>query len=46
MAVRLSNAFGGGAEGWLRMQLAYDLAQVEAAAGKIKVRRIVPKKAA
>ena len=29
MAIRLEKAFGGGAETWLRMQAAYDLAQVE-----------------
>ncbi|MDH5626393.1 MAG: HigA family addiction module antitoxin, partial [Nitrospira sp.] len=29
MAIRLDKAFGGGAETWLRMQAAYDLAQVE-----------------
>ena len=45
-AVRLSKAFGGSAGGWLRMQLAYDLAQVERRAGAIKVRRLVPKEAA
>jgi antitoxin HigA-1 len=27
MAVRLDKAFGGGAETWLRLQVAYDLAQ-------------------
>lgn len=46
MAVRLSKALGGAPEVWLRMQVAYDLAQVEARAAKIKVRRIVPRKAA
>ena len=40
MAVRLSKAFGGGAEIWLRMQLAYDLAEVERRAGSIKVKRV------
>lgn len=39
MAIRLEKAFGGGAEIWLRMQAAYDLAQAEKHAGKIKVRR-------
>lgn len=39
MAIRLEKAFGGGAETWLRMQAAYDLAQMEKRAGKIKVRR-------
>ena len=40
MAIRLEKAFGGGAETWLRMQVAYDLAQVGKQAGKIKVRRV------
>jgi addiction module HigA family antidote len=29
MAIRLSKAFGGSAESWLRMQAAYDLAQAQ-----------------
>ena len=40
MAIRLEKACGGGAETWLRMQAAYDLAQVEKHVGKIKVRRV------
>jgi addiction module HigA family antidote len=40
MAIRLDKAFGGGAETWLRLQAAYDLAQAEKFAGKIKVRRV------
>ncbi len=40
MAIRLEKAFGGGAKTWLRMQAAYDLAQVEKRARKIKVRRV------
>jgi addiction module HigA family antidote len=40
MAIRLEKAFGGGAETWLRMQVAYDLAQAEKRSGKIKVRRV------
>lgn len=40
MAVRLSKAFGGSAEVWLRMQVAYDLAQVQRRAKTIKVRRL------
>jgi plasmid maintenance system antidote protein VapI len=40
MAIRLEKAFGGGAETWLRMQAAYDLAQMGKSAGKIKVRRV------
>ena len=40
MAIRLDKAFGGGAEIWLRLQAAYDLAQAEKRADKIKVRRV------
>jgi len=37
MAVRLEKAFGSTAETWLRMQAAYDLAQLEAT--RIRVQR-------
>jgi len=40
MAIRLHKAFGGGAETWLRLQAAYDLAQLEKQSDKIKVRRV------
>ncbi len=40
MAIRLEKPFGGGAETWLRLQAAYDLAQAEKRTGKIKVRRV------
>jgi addiction module HigA family antidote len=40
MAIRLSKAFGSSPEVWLGMQMAYDLAQIEKEAGKIKVRRV------
>jgi addiction module HigA family antidote len=40
MTIRLDKAFGGGAETWLRLQAAYDLAQASKDADKIKVRRI------
>jgi antitoxin HigA-1 len=43
MAIRLSKAFGGSAEVWLRMQMAYDLAQAEKKAAQIKVQRVTPK---
>ena len=44
MAVRLSKAFGGSPEVWLRMQLNYDLAQIERKASKIIVKkRLYPK---
>ena len=40
MAIRLDKAFGGGADTWLRVQAAYDLAQAMKRAGRIKVRRL------
>ena len=40
MAFRLDKAFGGNAETWLRLQVAYDLAQVRKRGDRIKVRRI------
>ena len=36
MAIRLTKAFGSTAETWLRMQLAYDLAQAQKGERKIK----------
>jgi addiction module HigA family antidote len=42
MAIRLDKAFGGGAETWLRLQAAYDLAQARKRAGEIKVERVSP----
>ena len=42
MAIRLDKAFGGGAETWLRLQAAYDLAQAMKHAKRIKVRRLTP----
>jgi addiction module HigA family antidote len=39
MAIRLSKAFGSTAETWLRMQLAYDLAQARKDESKIRVQR-------
>jgi len=39
MAIRLTKAFGSTAETWLRMQLAYDLAQARKNAHRIKIRR-------
>ena len=41
MAIRLSKAFGGSPGVWLKMQMDYDLAQVEKRADKIKVRRVL-----
>ncbi|RIK58289.1 MAG: addiction module antidote protein, HigA family [Chloroflexi bacterium] len=39
MAVRLSKAFGSTPEFWLRLQLNYDLAQIQAKAKEINVQR-------
>jgi len=44
MAIRLDKAFGGGAETWLRLQMAYDLAQARQDEGEIKVKRVVRRK--
>jgi addiction module HigA family antidote len=41
MAVRLEKAIGSTAGFWLRLQLNYDLAQVQARSGKIHARRLV-----
>ena len=40
MAIRLDKAFGGGAETWLRIQAAYDLAQAMKRADDIRVERL------
>lgn len=40
MAIRLDKAFGGGAECWLRRQLAYDLRQARSKADEIHVQSI------
>ncbi len=42
MAIRLEKAFGSTADTWLRMQMAYDLAQVRKKDDKINVQRFVP----
>ena len=39
MAIRLTKAFGSTADTWLRMQVAYDLAQAMKDEAKIKVQR-------
>ncbi len=39
MALRLEMAFGGGAETWLRLQVAYDLAQARLKASDLNVKR-------
>ena len=43
MAVRLEKGIGSTADTWLRMQTAYDLAQVRLRAGGIKVKKLIPK---
>jgi|ERR1700733_8196512 addiction module HigA family antidote len=43
MAVRLEQAIGGTADGWLGMQQAYDLAQIRLRKNKVKLKRLVPK---
>ena len=40
MSYRLSKAFGSTPEFWLRLQMAYDLAQTKKTASKLKVKRI------
>jgi addiction module HigA family antidote len=41
MALRFEKAFGGGADMWLRMQAAYDLAQARKRQGKLDIPRLV-----
>ena len=42
MAIRLDKAFGGGADTWLRLQAAYELAQARKREDKIDVERYAP----
>ena len=42
MAIRLDKACGAGADMWLRLQAAYDLAQAMKHADEIKVERLLP----
>ena len=42
MAIRLDKAFGAGADMWLRLQAAYDLAQAMKHADEIKIERLLP----
>lgn len=44
LAVRLSKAFGSSTETWLRMQLAYDLAQINKIEKQIKVQKTFTEK--
>ena len=41
MAIRLSKAFGGSVESWLRQQMQYDLAHIDDKAKELHVRRLV-----
>lgn len=41
MAIRLDKAFGGTAEGWIALQVAFDLSQARKHIGSIKVRRYI-----
>jgi addiction module HigA family antidote len=45
MALRLEKAIGGSADHWLRMQAAYDLAQLRMRPDPIDVKRLAPKAA-
>ena len=42
MAIRLDKAFGGGADTWLGLQVAFDLAKAMKHADEIKVERLSP----
>jgi addiction module HigA family antidote len=42
MALRLDLAFGGGADSWLRLQAAYDLAKAREKVGHLRVERYQP----
>ena len=42
MAIRLEKALGSTAGAWLRMQANYDLAEIRAGGGVIKVTRLLP----
>jgi plasmid maintenance system antidote protein VapI len=41
MALRFEKAFGGSADMWLRMQVAYDLAQARKSQRKMNISRLV-----
>jgi addiction module HigA family antidote len=44
MAIRLDKTFGGGAETWLRLQMAFDLAQARQHEGDINVKPVSRRK--
>jgi len=46
MAVRVSKAFGSTPEHWLRMQMAYDMAQMRGKAAEINVQRLAAREEA
>jgi addiction module HigA family antidote len=46
MAIRLDRAFSGGAETWLRLQMAYDLTQARQHEGDIRVKPVSRRKLA
>lgn len=43
MAIRLEKGIGSTADTWIRMQTAYDLAEVRLHANEIKVKKLTPK---
>lgn len=45
MALRLERGIGGTADHWLRMQMAYDLAQARIRNDKLPIKRLAPKAA-
>jgi addiction module HigA family antidote len=42
MALRLSEAFGGSPEVWLRMQMSYDLWRAQQKADRVRIKRYAP----
>jgi len=46
MAVRLERGIGSSAEAWLKMQMAYDLAQIQRRASAMAVKKLKPKEVA
>ena len=46
MAVRLERGIGSSAEAWLKMQMAYDLAQIQRRASAMVVKKLKPKEVA
>jgi addiction module HigA family antidote len=46
MAVRLEGGIGSSAEAWLKMQMAYDLSQIQQRAAAMNVKKLKPKEVA